>query len=105
MMNPSQPPSAPDDAAELPCAAGLLAATLALMSGFAMPEPEARVDAATLRRLTARKIVANLFFLQQHPAPPPGLRLVASRLHHRWQTLVPCEVAVTPADGKPARLH
>ena len=105
MMNPSQPSYAPDDAAELPCAAGLLAATLTLMSSFAVPEPEVRVDAVTLRRLMARRIVANLFFLHQHPALPPGLRLVASRLHDRWQTLAPCEVTVMPADEESARLH
>lgn len=72
---------------DLPCAAGLLAATLALMTGHARPEPGASVDAATLRRLTARKIVSNLFFLQHHPQLPPGLRQVAAQLQARWQPL------------------
>ena len=72
---------------ELPCAIGLLAATLALMTGHAAPEPAARVDPGTLQRLTARKIVSNLFFLQRHPALPPALRQVAARLHGRWGLL------------------
>lgn len=81
----------------LPCAIGLLAATMALMTGHADPAPGARVDAATLQRLTARKIVSNLFFLQQHPGLPPGLRQVVRQLHARWVSL-----AQPAAPGAPA---
>lgn len=81
----------------LPCAHGLLAATMALMTGHALPAPDARVDEATLRRLTARKIVSNLFFLQHHPDLPPGLRQVAAQLHARWQPLAhPAPPAASP---------
>lgn len=76
-----------DDENELPCAAGLLAATLALMTGHAAPEPGARVDADTLRCLTARKIASHLRVLQQHPGLPPGLRQVAAQLQARWAPL------------------
>jgi hypothetical protein len=74
----------PDDR---PCAAGLLAATLALMTGHAAPDPGARIDAATLRRLTARKIASHLCVLRQHPDLPPGLRQVAAQLQARWAPL------------------
>ena len=67
-----------------PCALSLLVGTLALMTAHAHPEPAAHVDAATQRRLMARKIVSNLFFLQHHPDAPPPLRQVAANLHGRW---------------------
>jgi len=87
-MNPGDQAEDPDVGdAGLPCAMGLLAATMALMTGYAAPHPGARVDAETLRRLTARKIVSNLFFLQHHPDLPPGLRQVAQRLHGHWMAL------------------
>jgi hypothetical protein len=77
-------PHAPDGP---PCAVGLLAATLALMTCHAAPEPDARVDASTQRCLMARKIVSNLFFLHHHPDLPERLRLVVGRLHARWSAL------------------
>lgn len=82
--------------ADAPCAIALLAGTLALMTGHAAPEPGAKVDADTLRRLTARKIVSNLFFLQHHPALPPGLRQVASQLHGRWVSLAQSAAPAIP---------
>lgn len=100
-MNPKRPTPPPqaarDDTDEisLPCATALLAATLALMTGHAAPTPEASVGRATLQRLTARKIVSNLFFLQQHPHLPPGLRQVASQLHGRWWPLAHADDAPT----------
>lgn len=94
----------------LPCAVGLLAATLALMTGHAAPDPTARVDAATLQQLTARKIVSNLFFLQQHPHLPPGLRQVASQLHARWLPLAKAAACGAPpaprhTERDPTLLH
>jgi hypothetical protein len=71
----------------LPCAVGLIAATMSLMTMHSMPEAAAdgaAADAATLRRLIERKIVSNLLFLQQHPDLPPGLRQVACQLRQRW---------------------
>jgi hypothetical protein len=72
-----------DPGAALPCAGGLLAGTLALMTCCAEPEHRA----APQRALMARKIVSNLYFLREHPDLPLGLRLVITRLHARW-----CEV-------------
>lgn len=98
----------PDDGQErLPCAIGLLAATMALMTGHADPAPGAKVDAATLQRLTARKIVSNLFFLQQHPGLPPGLRQVARQLHARWVSLAQPAAPGGPAhtESKGSLLH
>lgn len=74
-----------------PCALGLLMGTLALMTAHAAPEPRPPADAATLRRLVARKIVSNLFFLQHHPEAPPPLRQVATRLHARWLPMAQIE--------------
>lgn len=76
------------DEEALPCSVALIAATLSLMTAHAAPEPTARVDAACQRRLMARKIVSNLFFLQHHPELPPGLRQVAAHAHGRWQAVV-----------------
>jgi hypothetical protein len=89
-MTPHTSLLSPQDAAdanELPCAGGLLAGTLALMTGWAAPEPNATLGAPQQRELMARKIASNLFFLREHPALPPGLRLVAARLHARWSEL------------------
>ncbi len=76
-----------DDGIALPCDQALLAATLALMTAYANPCPEARVDAATQRRLMARRIVSNLFFLREHPALGPGMRQVMSAVHGHWSAL------------------
>lgn len=65
-----------------PCAAGLLAGTLALMTRWAAPDPT-----AMQRELMARKIVSNLFFLREHPQLPSGLRLVSVKLHAMWSDI------------------
>jgi hypothetical protein len=66
-----------------PCAIALLAATLALMTGHAAHAPAARVDADTLQRLIARKIVSNLYFPCHHPDLSPGLHRMLGGLHAR----------------------
>ncbi|MCK6432952.1 MAG: hypothetical protein L6Q68_07965 [Aquabacterium sp.] len=76
-----------DEPHALPSLEALMAATLALMTGWAGPCPQARVDEHTQRRLIARKIVSNLFFLQHHPQAPPNLRQVCANAHARWQPL------------------
>lgn len=90
-MNPSHPFD--DDAAPRPCAGGLLAGTLALMTCWAAPEPEAKVNAQQQRSLIARKVVSNLYFLREHPDIGPGLQQVVGRLHQRW-TLIANDAAV-----------
>lgn len=76
-----------DDGIPLPCEQALLAATLALMTAYANPSTDAKVDAATQRRLMARRIVSNLFFLREHPSIGPGMRQVMGAVHGHWSTL------------------
>ena len=68
----------------MPCAFGLLVGTLALMTAHASPEAAPHLDATIQRRLMARKIVSNLYFLQHHPDAPSLMRQVAVNLHARW---------------------
>lgn len=101
-----------DDTAPRPCAGGLLAGTLALMTCWAAPEPEAKVDAQQQRSLMARKVVSNLFFLRNHPDIGPGLQQVVGRLHQRWVLIAndaaisapPLDLAAEAAPGG-AALH
>ena len=78
-----------DETAQAPCAEALLAATLALMTGFAehcaAPAPVASHPA--LPRLLAAKAVSNLFFLAEHPALSAPLRSTLWRLRGHWQAL------------------
>lgn len=98
MHRPTTPAHAEPDIDELPCAGGLLAGTLALMTAWAAPEPTASLDAPRQRQLMARKIASNLFFLREHPALPPGLRLVVAKLHARWSDMAQSDLgASTPA--------
>ena len=63
----------------LPCVEALLAGTLALMTGHAQS------DDAVHRRLMAKKIASNLFFLNQHPGLTEAFRTVLNRLQKSWQ--------------------
>lgn len=82
-----------DEGLPLPCPHGLMAATLALMTRWAVPEPGCRLAQPDLRHILARKVVSNLFFLQQHPQVPPGLRRVAQGLHTQWLPLTVADTA------------
>lgn len=83
-----QPTPFEDTAAPaLPCAGGLIAGTLALMTCWAAPEADAPVSAEHQRALMARKIVSNLFFLREHPDISPCLRQVIGKVHQRWLRL------------------
>ncbi len=93
-MNPSD--TLDDDTAPRPCAGGLLAGTLALMTCWVAPEPEAKVDAQQQRSLMARKVVSNLFFLRDHPDIGPGLQQVVARLHQRWIMIAQDATITTP---------
>lgn len=95
--DPHVEPDDADDAPRPPCAEALLAATLALMTGFAEhcaapPAEEAptRPGQAThpaVPRLLAAKTVSNLFFLAEHPTLSVPLRSMLWRLHTHWQAL------------------
>lgn len=84
------------DTPDLPCAQALLAAVVALMSAYANPAPDTRQDLAVHRRLLARKVVSNLFFLRQHPAVPAPLRQVMAQATSHWAVLAEGPVATTP---------
>ena len=70
-----------------PCAFGLVAATVALMTSYAQPEPGGRLDPDDMRRLIARKIIANLAQLRAHPNLPQGLCHVMAKAHAEWSRL------------------
>lgn len=72
------------DELQTPCAFGLLAATVALMTRYADPAPDATIGADKMRNLLARKIVSNLFFLQHHPSVPPAFGQVMAQAHQHW---------------------
>jgi len=82
-------PPSPDDAeANLPSLEGLLASTIALMTAWADPAPGgAQADPDVQRRLLARKIVSNLFFIQHHPCASPPFRQVMGNAHRHWTGL------------------
>ena len=73
----------PDSEAS-PCPEAMVAGTVALMTAWAAPNPDARLGLAAQRSLLARKVVSNLFFLQHHPDLSAGLRQVMANAHQRW---------------------
>lgn len=92
------------DADALPSIDALIAGTVALMTAWADPCPQARLAPVDLRRVLARKVVSNLFFLQHHPHASPGLRQSLSQAHARWVDLAqqaqPGDVALVTAEGQ-----
>lgn len=106
MTPPSIEPVAADvDSLDLPCAQALLAAVVALMSAYAHPAPGAGCDLDLHRRLLARKVVSNLFFLRQHPDVPPPLRQVMAHVHQHWSVLAEGPVTAAPAVPGGTLLH
>ncbi len=86
---PDQPPH-PDAThrdidVELPCIDGMLAGTLALMTGYA--EHQCEQGNPSCRHLMAKKIVSNLYFLASHPQMPSTMALVMRNLQSHWHTL------------------
>jgi hypothetical protein len=80
----------------LPCAGGLLAGTLALMTCWAAPERSAHASEEQQRLLMARKIASNLYFLREHPDVGAGMRQVIGKAHERWVLLAHAQ----PADDE-----
>lgn len=97
-----EPDAADVDA--LPSIDALIAGTVALMTAWADPCPQARLAPENLRRVLARKVVSNLFFLQHHPHMSAGLRQSLSQAHARWVELAqqaqPGDVAPVRAEGR-----
>lgn len=106
MTPPSIEPVAADvDSLDLPCAQALLAAVVALMSAYASAAPESGRDLDQHRRLLARKVVSNLFFLRQHPDVPPPLRQVMAHVHQHWSVLAQGPVTAPPPVPGGVLLH
>ena len=84
------------DEPNLPCAGGLLAGTLALMTCWAAPERSAHASEAQQRLLMARKIASNLYFLREHPDVGSGMRQVIGKVYERWLLLA----HALPADNE-----
>ena len=88
----------------LPSVDALIAGAVALMPAWADPCPPARLAPADLRRVLARKVVSNLFFLQRHPQAGPELRQSLAQAHARWvglaQQAQPGDVVLTAAEGQ-----
>lgn len=76
-----------DETLPMPSAEALMAATLASMTAWAAPCPEARLGPDELRDLLARKVVSNLFFLHRHPDISERMRGVLEQMHARWQAI------------------
>ncbi|GAP37659.1 hypothetical protein [Piscinibacter sakaiensis] len=77
----------------------LLAGTVAMMTAWA--EPCTRCAEPAQRVLLARRLVSNLFFLQQHPGLGPDVRGVLAEAQVRWQRLA-LQAADTASAAPPA---
>jgi hypothetical protein len=96
------PPAVADDdaLAGSPSPEALIAGTLALMTAWADPCPQARLPPGPLRQLLARKVVAQLFLLQHHPQVAPKLRQSVAQARLHWLGLAR-EAPAPPADPAP----
>jgi hypothetical protein len=92
---------------ELPSIDALIAGTVALMTTWADPCPHAKLPRDDLRRLVARKVVSNLFFLQHHPLLSPPLRQSLAQAHARWVGLAVAgqALAMEPGQARDQALH
>lgn len=96
-----------DDDIALPCIEALLAATLALMTGYAehagTPSggDTGRCDPAhqEMRHALAAKVTAQLFHLSEHPLLSPAFRGAIWQLRGHWQAVE--RRMATPAPTEP----
>jgi hypothetical protein len=84
---------------ELPSIDGMLAGTMALMTGYA--EHQCEQGNATCRNLMAKKVVSNLCFLVRHPQMPKAMASVMCTLQNHWQTLSALGALEAGADHVP----
>jgi len=91
-----------DDDTQLPIPSleALVAGTVALMTSWAAPCPDARIDSAAQRSLLARKVISNLFFIQNHPCASAEFRQVMANAHQRWVGLTQIQ-GVSVAGAQP----
>lgn len=94
---------AADDDAHLPLPSlqALVAGTVALMTTWASPCADAHIDSDAQRSLLARKVVSNLFFIQNHPCASAEFKRVMANAHQRWVVLTQSHEAT--GVGTPAR--
>lgn len=98
------------DEHELPASEAVLAATLALMTGYSQA---LQADLHPQQRLLmGAKIGRNLALLADHPALSEGFQRIALGLRARWQLMSACTVQAEPARAEglapcaaPARLQ
>jgi hypothetical protein len=84
---------------DLPSIDGMLAGTMALMTGYA--EHQCEQGNANCRNLMAKKIVSNLFFLVNHPQMSKAMASVMCTLQNHWQTLSALGALEAGADNAP----
>jgi hypothetical protein len=91
---------AADDDTDLPLPSleALVAGTVALMTTWAASCPDARIGSAAQRSLLARKVVSNLFFIQNHPCASTEFRRVMANAHQRWVGLAQAAETKGPGD-------
>ncbi len=83
------------DEHELPASEAVLAATLALMTGYSQA---LQADLNPQQRLLlGAKIGRNLELLAEHPALSDGFQRIALGLHARWQLMSRCTLQSEPA--------
>lgn len=71
----------------LPSPEVMVAGTLALMTSWADPCPNAPLGLQQQRSLLARKVASNLFFLREHPRLSPAMRQIIAQVQQRWLVL------------------
>jgi hypothetical protein len=84
---------------ELPSIDGMLAGTMALMTGYA--EHQCEQGNGNCRHLIAKKIVSNLFFLASHPQLPGAMAQVLRNLQNHWHTLSALSALEAAAGAEP----
>ncbi len=89
---------------ELPASEAVIAATLALMTGYSQA---LQADLHPQQRLLmGAKIGRNLELLAGHPALSEGFQRIALGLQARWQLMSDCTAQAGPAGpAAAARLH
>lgn len=103
-MNLVDPDGCEAEQPAVPSLEALVAGTMALMTAWASPCPDARIGLEPQRSLLARKVVSNLYFLQHHPCASPALRQVMANAHQRWVVLSQVPAAEGPGDHACERL-
>ena len=94
---------------QTPCPLGLIAATVALMTRYADPAPgQTASGPCDVHPLLAKKIAANLLFLQHHPELPSHFAQVMAQARTQWCGMVEHNAGSAPlpaAHAHPSMRH